>query len=101
MARIASIGLLTLLMTLAAIGHGVAEQKKSPKQKALDKCTHNVNVCNLKCDVDTLTDDDLDTCLKGCRTKYDRCLQKVNDTYRSGGSGGDSRDQPGVLEAPQ
>lgn len=101
MARTVSIAALTLFMTLAATGNAFAEQKKSAKQKALDKCTHNVNVCNVGCDKNSKTNDALSTCLKNCQTKYNRCRQRVDDMYLSGGDGGDSLDRPGVIEAPQ
>ena len=63
---------LALFCAIVAFGDGASALTKK-QQKAANKCTHNLNVCNVDCgnykDLDAT-----DACLHNCADTYDICL---------------------------
>jgi hypothetical protein len=56
---------------------GAASALTKKQQTALDKCNHNLNVCNVDCD-DYTNLNGKDSCLKRCARRYETCTSKIS-----------------------
>jgi hypothetical protein len=67
-------GIILFFAFLAFSGAASALTKK--QQAAMDKCNHNLNVCNVDCD-DYTNLTGKDSCLKRCASRYVTCREKA------------------------